>query len=59
MTKSFAIIVDNKVIDTVVADTLEIAQEVTNKNCIEIPKGVLVAPGWTYNGSTFELLITE
>lgn len=59
MAKSFAIVVANKVIDTIVAETLEIAEEITNKNCIEIPTGVLVAPGWTYNGSTFELLITE
>jgi hypothetical protein len=59
MTKSFAIVIDNKVIDTVVADTLEIAEEVTNRNCIEIPEGTIANIGWTYNGSTFESLITE
>jgi hypothetical protein len=53
MTKSFAIIVDNKVTDTVVADTLEIAEEVTNKNCIEIPEGTIANIGWVYNGTEF------
>jgi hypothetical protein len=53
MTKSFAIVIDNKVTDTVVADTLEIAEEVTNKNCIEIPEGTIANIGWVYNGTEF------
>lgn len=59
MTKSFAIVIDNKVIDTIVADTLEIAEQISEKICVEIPEGTIANIGWIYNGSTFEPLITE
>lgn len=59
MSKTFAVIEDNKVINTIVAETLEIAIECTEKQCVEIPQGVLAVPGWTYNDSTFELPVTE
>lgn len=59
MSKTFAVIEDNKVINTIVAETLEIAIEVTEKQCVEIPQGVLTVPGWSYDGSTFEPPVTE
>jgi hypothetical protein len=59
MPKTFAVIEDNKVVNTIVAETLEIAIQFTEKECVEIEEGVLAVPGWTYNDSTFEPPVTE
>ena len=50
----FAVIEEGKVINTIVADSVEIAEEVTQKICIEyelIPGAPSI--GWTYEGTNF------
>jgi len=50
----FAVMSGDKVINTIIADTKELAQEVTSSICIEYTEQNPAAIGWTYNGSTFE-----
>lgn len=50
---TFAVIENNIVTNTIVADTLEIAQEVTGKTCIEYNEDNLAGIGWTYDGEKF------
>jgi len=59
MSKSFAVIENNKVTNVIIASTLAIAIEVTGRECIEVPEGMQVIPNWTYDGSTFEPPVTE
>ena len=50
----FAVIEEGKVINTIVADSVEIAEQVTGKVCVEYqfePGGPQI--GWTYNGTEF------
>lgn len=46
---TFAVINDNKVENIIVADTKEIAEEVTGKICIEYTAENPAAPGWDYD----------
>jgi len=50
----FAVIQEGKVINTIIADSVEIAEQVTGKVCIEYEFKV-GGPGlnWTYNGTEF------
>ena len=51
----FAVIEENVVTNTIVAETLEIAKNATNKTCIEFEyEAGSVGIGWTYNGKTFD-----
>ena len=50
----FAVIVNGVVENTIVADSLEIAETATGKTCIEFSEDSLVGIGWLYNGTTFE-----
>jgi hypothetical protein len=50
----FAVMSGDKVINTIIADTKELAREVTFSICIEYTEQNPAAIGWTYNGSTFE-----
>jgi hypothetical protein len=55
---NYAIIKDNKVINVIVADTKELAEEVTGLTCID------VTDGWDYNngidgGDFFPVPVTE
>jgi hypothetical protein len=59
MTKKFAVLQNNNVINIIVANTKEIAEEVTKETCVECPNEILATIGWTYNGSTFEEPIKE
>ena len=54
MSNFFAVIENGKVLNVIVADTVEIATEVTGKECVAIPEGMQVIPNWTYDGTTFE-----
>jgi hypothetical protein len=56
---NYAVIQNNKVINVIVADSKEIAEEVTSCLCIESTENNPASIGWTYNGSTFEEPVTE
>jgi len=50
----FAVIEDGAVINTIVAETLDIAQTVTNKTCVKFePIVVSAGIGWGYDGTDF------
>lgn len=50
---TYAIVENNLVRNIIVADTLEIAQEVTGKTCIEYNDTNPAGIGWTYDGEKF------
>jgi hypothetical protein len=52
--KKFAIIEDEIVVNTIVADSKSIADEVTGKNCVEYTDLNPAFIGLGYDGSTFE-----
>jgi hypothetical protein len=51
---TFAVMSGDKVINTIIADTKETAEQVTSSICIEYTEENPAGIGWTYNGSTFE-----
>jgi hypothetical protein len=50
---NFAIIENDIVTNVIVADSQEIAQEVTGKTCIEYTEKNPAGIGWSYDGKTF------
>lgn len=50
---NFAVIENELVINTIVAESLNDAQEVTGKTCVEYAEENPAAIGWTYDGTTF------
>jgi len=59
----FAVIgADNIVENVIIADSLEIANEITGKNCVEYTEQHPAGIGWTYAGTHFiqpQLPITD
>lgn len=55
----FAVINGDKVTNIIVADTVEIAQEVTGQSCVEYTDFNEVSIGYTYNPDTQEFLSPE
>lgn len=56
----FAVIEEGKVINTIVADSIEVAEQVTGKVCIEhefVAGGAQI--GWTYDGVEFAQPVYE
>lgn len=51
---NFAIIEDDKVTNTIIADSKAIAEEVTGKTCIEFTESNPACIGLGYDGTTFE-----
>jgi hypothetical protein len=51
--KTFAVIENNKVINVILADLKEIAEEVTGQLCIEYTEEDPVGIGWDYDGVSF------
>jgi hypothetical protein len=50
----FAVIEDGAVINTIIAETLDIAQTVTSKICVEFENiAGAVSIGWGYDGTDF------
>ena len=49
----FAVIENGVVTNTIIAVTLEIAQEVTGKICVEYTDANPAGIGWAYDGSKF------
>jgi hypothetical protein len=50
---NFAVIKDNLVVNVIVADTLEIANEVTGLLCVDITE-IRAGIGYTYTDNNFE-----
>lgn len=50
----FAVIKDGVVENTIVADSLEIAELVTQNFCVELEEGNPAGINWTYNPTTKE-----
>jgi hypothetical protein len=50
---TFAVLSGNCVTNIIVADTIEIAQAVTNATCIEYTSENPVGLGWTWDGTKF------
>jgi hypothetical protein len=51
---NFAVIKDNIVVNVILADTLEDAEQATNSTCIEYTEEAPAGIGWYHNGETFE-----
>jgi hypothetical protein len=51
---NFAVIKNNIVVNVILADTLEDAEQATNLTCIEYTEEAPAGIGWSYNGETFE-----
>jgi hypothetical protein len=49
----YAVVTNNIVINVIVADSQEIAEEATNMTCVEIPEGQSVGTGFTYINGEF------
>lgn len=50
---TYAILENNLVTNVIIADTLQIAEEVTGKTCIEYDDENPAGIGWTYDGEKF------
>jgi len=50
---NFAVINNSTVENIIVCDSIEIAEAVTGKTCIEYPTDVPVCATWTYDGVNF------
>ena len=59
MTKTFAVMSENQVTNVIVADTIEIAEAVTNLTCVEYTEANPAGIGWTYDGTNFEPPVEE
>lgn len=55
----FAVLNYGVVVNTIVADSKSIAEEVTNMECIEYTYDTPVGIGYTYDGSTFSAPVTK
>lgn len=51
--KNFAVLDNNTVVNTIVADTKEIAEQVTNATCIEYNEANPAGIGYHYDGEMF------
>lgn len=51
--KNFAVIENGVVINVIVADSLDVAEAVTEKQCVEYTTENPAGIGWTYDGTTF------
>lgn len=49
----FAVIKDGKVLNTIVADTKEIAEEISGYPCIQYEYPTAVGPYWEWDGINF------
>jgi hypothetical protein len=56
---TYAVIEKNIVVNVIVADTLEIAQEVTGKTCVEYNEDNPAGIGWKYKDGVFTAPVSE
>jgi len=50
---NYAVIQNDKVVNVIVCDSKEIAEQVTNLTCIEYTEENPAGIGWTYDGTSF------
>lgn len=50
---TYAVVENNIVTNVIVANNANIAQQITNKTCIEYDKSNPAGIGWTYDGEKF------
>jgi hypothetical protein len=50
---TFAVIKDGIVTNMIIAESLEIAEMVTDQTCVEKTTDQLISIGWTYDGTVF------
>lgn len=55
----YAVINGNQVTNVIVAETKEIAEQVTNSTCVEYTEDNPAAIGWAYDGEKFIAPIIE
>ncbi len=55
----YAVVSNNTVENVIVADSLEIAEAVTTRTCIENTNNQLIAVGYTWDGENFIAPVTE
>jgi hypothetical protein len=56
---NYAVINNEKVINVILADSKEIAEEVTGLTCIEYTEENPAGIGWTYDGTDFTAPVIE
>lgn len=56
---NFAVIKDGEVLNTIVADTKEIAEEVSGYPCVQYEYPTAVAPYWKWDGVNFTPPVEE
>jgi hypothetical protein len=56
---NFAVIKDGVVDNVIVADTKEIAEQVTGLTCVEYTEENPAGIGWTYDGANFVAPVVE
>jgi hypothetical protein len=56
---TFAVLDNNLVNNVIIADSKEIAEEVTNSTCVEYTAENPAGIGWTYDGSVFTAPVVE
>lgn len=59
MTKTFAVLNGNIVSNVIVADSKEIAEEITNLTCVEYTLENPAGIGWTYADGVFTAPVVE
>jgi hypothetical protein len=55
----YAVVTNNIVINVIVADSQEIAEEATNMTCVEIPEGATAGIGFSYIDNQFVAPVIE
>lgn len=56
---NFAVLINNRVTNIIVADSKEIAEAVTNSICVEYTEENPAGIGWTYDGVNFIAPVEE
>lgn len=56
---NFAIIENNIVTNVIVADTIEVAEQITGLTCVEYTTENPAGIGWTYDGENFIAPVVE
>ena len=55
----FAVLQSGNITNVIVAETLEIAEMVTELTCVEIPEGSFAGIGWSYKDNEFIAPVEE
>ena len=55
----FAVLIQNCIMNTIIADSKEIAEEATNAICVEVPEDVVAGIGFIYVNGEFIAPLVE